>query len=213
MGIEEIKASAADIAAMADAAATTFYDCSVKYGTGKYPRMGIRKAKSWSTFARIARSCLAKGIPVEAFVTAAFQKELGRHAVIAASDIAKYDPKKVTLDSSITEGVTGTVAPAELWNLLSCKLLDMVFAIDGVKNKLDLLDSPMYGFPAWFRVFSPERPVGDIIVHWGDLAFDELKENIALDEYLKKKRPESYRLLKEVVKRLTKKSKESKEAK
>jgi len=96
----------------------------------------------------------------------------------------------------------GTSCPQDTWNMLSCKLIDMRFALDGVRDTLELLDSTMYGFPAWFRVFSPEKPPQDIIVHWGDLAWEELKEDRPLGEYVKAKRPETYKLLESVVKKI-----------
>lgn len=208
MGIEELKDSAADIAAMTDAAATTFYDCAVKFGVGKYPRGGIKKARSWNTFLKIARGCLASGVPVEAFVEGAFTTEVQKHSVVAPSDILRYSPKSFTKSNGgASDEASASAGPIEMWNLLSCKLLDMVFSLEGIRDKRELLDNPMYGFPAWFRVFSPERPIGDIIVHWGDLAHAEMKENPTLDSYLKKRRPDTYGLLREVVKRLKGKSK------
>lgn len=202
MSLQEISATAALVDASAAAAANTYYDNAVRYGVAKYPRSGIRTTRNWPRFVQIAKMCIASGTPVESFVTAAFLKTLERHPMVTAADICKYDPRAVVANAEEDRkaGVAAAkIAPIDMWNMLSCKLLDMVFALDGIKDTMTLLDNAMYGFPAWFRVFSPERPPEDIIVHWGDIAFDELSSNPSLEEYLKSKRPDTYKLLKSVA--------------
>jgi hypothetical protein len=198
MEIEEIAESAALIDATAEAAARTYYEHAVKFGMAKWPRYGLRKSRNWSRFEQIARMCILHKIPVEAFVTAAFTRAMERHSLVTVGDVCMFNPDNLTSGSFDK----GTSCPQDLWNMLSCKLIDMLFAIDGVKGTQELLDSSMYGFPAWFRVFSPEKPPHDIIVHWGDIAYEEMTENQKLHEYLKKKRPETYNLLKSVVKNI-----------
>jgi hypothetical protein len=196
MEIEEIAESAALIDATAEAAARTYYEHAVKFGMAKWPRYGLRKSRNWPRFGQIARMCILHKIPVEAFVTAAFTRAMERHSLVTVGDICMFNP------DNLTSGAfdRGTSCPQDLWNMLSCKMIDMRFALEGVRDTLELLDNSMYGFPAWFRVFAPEKPVQDLIVHWGDLAWDELSENKPLDEYIRAKRPETYELLKSVVK-------------
>lgn len=196
MEIEEIAESAALIDATAEAAARTYYEHAVKFGMAKWPKYGLRKSRNWSRFEQIARMCILHKIPVEAFVTAAFTRAMERHSLVTVGDVCMFNPDNLTSGSFDK----GTSCPQDLWNMLSCKMIDMRFALEGVRDTLELLDNSMYGFPAWFRVFAPEKPVQDLIVHWGDLAWDELSENKPLDEYIKAKRPETYELLKSVVK-------------
>jgi hypothetical protein len=198
MSITELSDAAANIDAMTEAAASTFYELGVKFNIFGYPKRNVRKSRNWPKFVQIARKCLLSNVSVEAFVTAAFKKTLEHHAIVTVNDINTCN---VDILSKQDE-YQGTASPQDLWNMLSCKLIDMLFAIDGVKGTQELLDSSMYGFPAWFRVFSPEKPPQDIIVHWGDIAYDELLENKKLEEYLKNKRPETYNLLKSVVKNI-----------
>lgn len=193
MGIDEIADTAATLEAMATTAATIYYENAVKFGIMRYPRTSFKSNRNWSRFMQIARICLNNKIPVEVFVSAAFTKTMEHHAFVTAADICAFN-----VDNLSQPKGTGP-CPQDMWNMLSCKLLDMRFAIDGVKDTLELLDNSMYGFPAWFRVFAPDKPPQDIIVHWGDLAFEEMSENRRLDEYLRKKRPETYNLLKSVV--------------
>ena len=193
--IEEMGETAANLDAMAVAAATTYYENAVKYGTGRYPRGGLRKSKSWPRFMQIARICMTHKIPVEVFVSAAFTKTMERHPVVTVADICRFNPDNLRQKPA----PDGSPCPQDLWNLLSCKLLDMLFALDGVKDAEELLGSTMYGFPAWFRVFSPDRPPADIIAHWGDLAWEELTANPQLEKYLKARRPETYKLLQSVI--------------
>jgi hypothetical protein len=194
MGIGEITDTAATLDAMAATAATTYYEHAVKYGVSRYPRNGFRKTRNWPRFMQIARICLTHKIPVEVFVSAAFMKTLSRHPMVTVADICAFSP-----DNLLQKQPDGAPCPQDMWNMLSCKLLDMVFALDGAKDAQELLDSSMYGFPAWFRVFSPDKPPEDIIAHWGDLAYEEMSENPKLDEYLKAKRPDTYKLLKSVI--------------
>jgi hypothetical protein len=194
MSVEEISDTAAALDAMAMTAATTYYENAVKFGIMRYPRTSFRNSRNWSKFMQVARICLNNKIPVEVFVSAAFTRAMERHAFVTANDICMYNADNLRQP----KGSTGP-CPQDMWNMLSCKLLDMRFALDGVKDSLELLDSSMYGFPAWFRVFAPEKPPQDIIVHWGDLAYEELSDNKALEEYLVKKRPDTYNLLKSVV--------------
>lgn len=194
MGVDEISDTAATLDAMAAAAATTYYEYAVKYGIASYPRVSFRKSRNWSKFLQIARICFNHKVPVDVFVAAAFKRTMEHHAFVTVNDICSFNVDNLNNSSS-----DSNPCPHDMWNMLSCKLLDMLFALDGVKDTIELLDNSMYGFPAWFRVFSPEKPPQDIIVHWGDLAFEELSENNALDEYVKNKRPETYNLLKSVV--------------
>jgi len=195
MSVEEIGDTAATLDAMATTAATTYYEYAVKYGIASYPKTTFRKSRNWPRFMQIARICLNHKFPVDVFVAAAFTHALERHSFVTVNDICAFNIDNFKNKSGPASGP----CPGDMWNMLSCKLLDMLFALDDVKNTLELLDNSMYGFPAWFRVFSPEKPPQDIIVHWGDLAFEELSENPALDEYVKNKRPETYNLLKSVV--------------
>ena len=196
MEIEEIAESAALIDATAEAAARTYYEHAVKFGMAKWSKYGLRKSRNWPRFEQIARVCIMHKIPVEAFVTAAFMRAMERHSLVTVGDICMFNPDNITYGAF----AKGTSCPQDVWNMLSCKLIDMRFALEGVRDTLELLDNSMYGFPAWFRVFAPEKPYQDLIVHWGDLAWDELSENKPLDEYIKAKRPETYELLKSVVK-------------
>ena len=198
MSITELSDAAANIDAMAEAAASTFYELGVKFNIFGYPKRNVRKSRNWPKFVQIARKCLLSKVSVEAFVTAAFKKTLEHHAIVTVNDISTCNVDIIGKQDEYQ----GTASPQDLWNMLSCKLIDMLFAIDGVKGTQELLDSSMYGFPAWFRVFSPEKPPQDIIVHWGDIAYDEMLENKKLEEYLKNKRPETYNLLKSVVKNI-----------
>lgn len=199
MSIDEISNTAANLEAMGMAAATTYYDLAVKYGITKYPKGGVCKSRNWNRFMQIARMCESQRIPVEAFVTGAFLHTMESHPFVTVADICKVRPDNL---AGSKESSGGEANPQDLWNLLSCKLLDMVFAIDGIKSKTDLLDNAMYGFPAWFRVFSTEKPCEDIIVHWGDLAYEELMDNLTLLEYIKKKRPATFKLLQRVIKKI-----------
>jgi len=198
LSVEELAEAAATLEATAETAGRTYYEHAVKYGMAKWPRLGLKKSRNWPRFMQIARMCMAHKIPVEAFVTAAFMRAMERHSLVTVGDVCMFNP------DNITSGVLGkgTSCPQDTWNMLSCKLIDMRFALDGVRDTLELLDSTMYGFPAWFRVFSPEKPPQDIIVHWGDLAWEELKEDRPLGEYVKAKRPETYKLLESVVKKI-----------
>lgn len=198
MSITELSDAAANIDAMAEAAASTFYELGVKFNIFGYPKRNVRKSRNWPKFVQIARKCLLSKVSVEAFVTAAFKKTLEHHAIVTVNDINTCNVDILGKQDEYQD----TASPQDLWNMLSCKLIDMLFAIDGVKGTQELLDSSMYGFPAWFRVFSPEKPPQDIIVHWGDIAYDEMLENKKLEEYLKNKRPETYNLLKSVVKNI-----------
>lgn len=198
MSVEEISDTAATLDAMAVAAATAYYENAVKFGIAKYPKGGFRKTRNWPKFMQIARICLNNNIPVEVFVAAAFKRVMEQHTFVTVSDICSFNVDNLKQGPDMSGGS----CPQDMWNLLSCKLLDMRFALDGIKSITDLLDSSMYGFPAWFRVFSPDKPPHDIIVHWGDLAFEELTENPKLDEYLRNKRPDTYSLLKSVVKNI-----------
>lgn len=198
MSIEELSSTAADIEASAAQAATTYYDLAVKYGVAKYPRYGIKKGRNWTTFTNIARKCVLAKVDVTQFVTSAFNKVLAKHAIVTVSDIASCDPKSTLTKEESAPGIS----PKEMWNMLSCKLLDMVFSLDGVKNKVDILENSMYGFPAWFRVFSPNVPPYGIITRWGDLAYEEISENSELSSYLQLKRPETYELLQSVIKNI-----------
>lgn len=195
MSISEISDTAATLDAMAMAAATTYYEHAVKFGIASFPKTSFRKSRNWPKFMQIARICLNNNVPVEVFVAAAFTRTMEHHSFVTVNDICSYNADNLKQGGGNAQGP----CPQDMWNMLSCKLLDMLFALDGVKDALDLLDSSMYGFPAWFRVFSPEKPPQDIIVHWGDLAFEELSENPGLDEYVRAKRPETYALLKSVV--------------
>lgn len=196
MSIHELSETTATLEAMAMTAANTYYDTAVKYGLSRYPKLGVKRSRNWPRFMQIARICMNGNIPVESFVTAAFLRTMERHPVVSVNDICSFDPSNMSSDGSVSEAHT---SPQDLWNMLSCKLLDMVFSIDGVSDKLTLLDNPMYGFPAWFRVFSPETPPPDILVHWGDLAIDDLNRDLKLKNYIEAKRPKTLELLKLII--------------
>jgi hypothetical protein len=198
MSINELSDAAANIDAMAEAAASTFYELGVKFNIFGYPKRNVRKSRNWAKFVQIARKCLISKVSVEAFVTAAFKKTLEHHAVVTVNDINTCN---VDILSKQDE-YQGTASPQDLWNILSCKLMDVWFTTDGSKSIQEVLDGSMYGFPAWFRVFFSEKIPHDIIVHWGDVANDEIVENKKLEEFLKNKRPETYNLLKSVVKNI-----------
>lgn len=197
MGVEDVADYTATLDAMAVTAASTFYEFAAKFGVLRRPKINIRKSKNWANFMKIARMCLATKMPVETFVEKAFMRTLERHSLVTISDIAAYTPKQLAGQQESSDEKN----PQDLWNLLSCKLLDMVFAGVGA-NAIDILDNSMYGFPAWFRVFSPDEPCGDIIVHWGDLAYEEISSNPKLHEYVKAKRGETYNLLKAVISKI-----------
>lgn len=194
MKITEVESAAADLDAMSVQAATVYYECAVKYGVGKYPREGVRKARNFPTFVKVARLCMHKGIDPSDFVEAAFFETMARHSVVTARDILSFKPEDINRDGMHIS----SSSPADLWNMLSCKLVDMVFSMDGV-GKDEALDNPMYGFPAWFRVFSPESASSRLIAHWGDLAHEELADNAELKKFLKAKRPATHRLLSKVM--------------
>lgn len=192
---EEINESAAVLDATASLAASTFYENAARYGGVKRPK-DIKRSSSWKKFVRIAQLCLARKIPVDSYVTMAYVDALERHSLVMVQDILAYDMSRAV--SPKTSGPS----PQDMWNMLSCKLLDMVFTLDGVKGKSEILDNAIYGFPAWFRVFSPKSPDNAILVHWGDLAYEELAENPALDKYLMDKRPKTHRLLTSVMSKI-----------
>ncbi len=194
MKITEVESAAADLDAMSVQAATVYYECAVKYGVGKYPRGGVRKAKNFQTFVKVARLCMHKGLDPRDFVEAAFFETMARHSVVTARDILSFKPEDMNRDGMRIAGAS----PTDLWNMLSCKLVDMVFSMDGV-GKDEALDNPMCGFPAWFRVFSPESASSRLIAHWGDLAHEELSDNAELRKFLKAKRPATHRLLSKVM--------------
>lgn len=194
---EEVAVEAAAIDAAAMEAAKKFYENAVRYGLMKYPSRNLRAGRNWATFVRIARKCITKEVPVDRFVDASFVYVMNRHPMVTAADICACEPEEVLRSE---DGLGGSASPKELWNMLSCKLLDMVFALDGTpKSKVEILDNPMYGFPAWFRVFSPEGTVPQLILHWGDVAFDELYEDPRLSSYLEKKNPVTFRILNTVM--------------
>ena len=193
--------SLADQAQLLDAssmaAAESFYANTARLGVAIRRPHDVRKSRNWKVFQQIARKCMIAKVDVERFVTAAFESVVAKHPLVVPSDINRCDPRTIFRSK---DGIQSSASPKDLWNLLSCKLLDIVFAIDGEKkSRIELLDNPLYGFPAWFRVFFPEVASPDIIVHWGDLAFDELKEDPQLDLYLSKQRPDTYTLLLSVV--------------
>jgi len=193
--VEEVADSAADLDAIATQAAKTYYDMAVKYGVSKYPLYGFRKSRYWNRFMQIARICKMNEIPVDVFVIAAFRKTMERKTIVTPTDICAFNVENFR--QKVGEGL----CPDDMWNMLSCKLIDMVFALD-CKGTMDILDNAMYGFPAWFRVFSPETPPADIIARWGDIAHEEISSNKALAAYLKAKRPDTYLLLDEVVQKI-----------
>lgn len=198
-----IAEQAATLDASSMAAAESYYENTVRLGVNiKRPR-DVRKTSNWSRFQQIARKCIIAKVDVRRFVTAAFEDTILRHPMVTVQDICQHDPKTVFRSQ---DGIANATPPKDLWNLLSCKLLDIAFAVgtDESRSRIAFLDSPTYGFPAWFRVFFPEVPSPDIIVHWGDLAYEELLEDPALETYLKGLRPKTSELLKSVVSQLDK---------
>lgn len=194
---EEFSIEAMDLDASAMAAYNAFYCCICEHKTGKFPRRDARKSRNWRTFIRIAERCKQQNCDVVRFVQQAFVHVYAKHTVVTPADLLDVKLQDLFAGPS---GTPGHADPSELWTSLSVKIMDIVFS-SGVKGKKcrEFLDDPIFGFPAWFRVFFPVEIPRDIIVHWGDLALEELVDNPALDAYLQKRRPGTYDLLKTVV--------------
>lgn len=195
---EEFSIEAMDLDASAMAAYNAYYSCVCEHKTGKFPKRDARKSRNWRTFIRIAEDCKLNSCDVTRFVQKAFAYVYKKHTVVTPSDVANVDHYE--LFHKPADVISGHADPSELWTSLSVKIMDIVFS-SGVKGKKcrEFLDDPIFGFPAWFRVFFPVEIPRDIIVHWGDLALEELVDNPALDAYLQKRRPGTYDLLKTVV--------------
>ena len=195
MKIEEAVETAADINALAERAADAFYGMAVKYGTGKFPR-NLRKSRNWPKFVHIARKAMVCKVDVTRYVEAAFENTMLKHPIVLVADILTYNPANV--EKVANAEVELKNSPKDMWNMLSCKLLDMAFALDG-ESKSSILNNELYGFPAWFRVFFPDVPDENILARWSDIAHEELHDNPVLEAYLKNKRPDTFALLDRII--------------
>ena len=197
MNAKELAESAALLEAGAVAAANRYYGLMVRHGLGRYPGKSVKSLSTFRNFRLMAAKCAEAGVAVEDFVDAAFLRVMDAFPVVTPRRIADLSPRDV-LRSRDAE-VASRPAPKDLWAMMSCKLMDMVFGGTAPKGKAAVLMDPMYGFPAWFRVFAPEAPVPDLVVAWGILASEELIEDRELDAFLERTRPATHALLKSVM--------------
>jgi hypothetical protein len=144
-------------------------------------------------FAAIAKWCTDNHINVREFITVMFPVVRATCRTLLPADFNKgqvFDEFVRLQSARLTE------TPANFWGLFVARLKQVLWLNPNLKTPAEVLRMASMPFSAWFRIMYLDYPVDEKLMHdYAGLAWDELKQDRLLRDFLRKQCPDNFRAL------------------
>jgi len=179
-----------DVEGYAQAAWEVYYETYIKRFTNRPPRVGNapRTNKLYKAFIRIANICLGHNFDVRDYISFCFDHIEKNRLYITPNDFTKLE---------FIEGYEKIRSKNNLNHVeqdyrdqikMLARYVQQVETYANEKQVLKCINNPFY---AWFRIFYMQTLDDDLIKYYGKSAYNELRSDRLLREFIRKIRPDS----------------------
>lgn len=162
-----------------------YYDTLHELYGREYPSRQYHAHRFWRKFLKVGETCRRNGWDIGQYVRTVIEYSGKPSNEMLPSDLV--GPAKEQLFIA-RRGQTAKRAPEDVWRMRQSDLLRIQVATQ--QSDVDVLSSPLNtAFPAWFRVFYPEKIDSGILdVYWSD-ALEEMREDHEIVKFLRATAP------------------------
>lgn len=145
--------------------------------------------KNGFAYTKIARFCHEHNMDVREFVRAAYKLVQMRGVTVKAADLSRPE----VMEQCLVESGEHGQSPAELWlyqvvALTQVRIIDPTYTSDA-----EVLNMASLSFTPWFRVLYIQPFHEGLFADYGTYAWDALRHNRLLREFLRQKTPVTMR--------------------
>ena len=161
------------------------------YPNTRVPTGGPYANKRHKAFTRLGRYCVQERLDPCEYLRTAFPIVRATCSTILPHDFLKKHIRGQVRAARAAQ-INGT--PAQQWEHQRALLRQTVWLNDGAED-VELLRTLALPFVKWFRVMYPQPYDPECMHVFGEAAWDELRDDQRLREFMRAQRPETFRAL------------------
>lgn len=151
------------------------------------------KAAFRKAFAKLAKTCLENDIDVREYVSAMFPVVRAKARCMHPSD---FNEDWVLEEFRRMQRGRLTELPASYWGLFTARVTQIRAMGTHPVTDMEIMMKAALPFPAWFRVMFPAPPLdADLLRSYAEPAWNELRQDRKLRDFLRTERPANFRAL------------------